>query len=186
MLRVSELYADEDTVFDNFKSSILFNLRCCIPGIVQSYNPSNNTIEVQPAIRERIIQEDGKIVYMQLPLLINVPVAFPRTADYGISFPIKKNDEVLVLFADNAIDNFWEKGSVQNPVESRRHDLSDGIAIPCTLSVPKATPAPNSSIVITSKGCSIEVGDSDIIFSAPSMSMAFSTIYSHIMGGGLE
>lgn len=46
-----------------------------------------------------------------------------------MTFPIKKDDECLVIFSDLSIDNWWESGNVQNPVEQRRHDLSDGMAI---------------------------------------------------------
>lgn len=114
-----------------------FRTRVAIPCIVQSYNSTQNTVECQPAIREEVIRDDNSTEYIQLPLLINVPVVFPNTGKYGIKFPINQGDEVLVIFADGAIDNFWLKGNIQNPVEARRHDLSDGIAIPCSLSLPK-------------------------------------------------
>lgn len=137
MLTVNQLYGKQNFVDDEIKKDISFNLRCCIPGVVQSYNPTNNTAEIQPAIREKIFLENGEARYVDLPLLINVPVAFPSSSSVFIKFPIKQGDEVLVLFSDLSIDNFWEKGKVQNPIESRRHDLSDGIAIPCRLSLQK-------------------------------------------------
>ena len=72
---------------------------------------------------------NGIIKYVQYPLLINIPILFQQVGGYVISFPIKKGDECLVIFSDLSIDNWWLKGNVQNPVEIRRHDLSDGIAI---------------------------------------------------------
>ena len=151
-LRVSGWTASENQIYENLINEAMFRTRCCIPCIVQSYNSANNTVECQPAVRERIINEDGTIQYIQLPLLINVPVVFPGSANFEIKFPLSKNDECLVFFSDLSIDNFWQKGSVQNPVEVRRHDLSDGMAIPCRMSLPRREVSPKASIVVDEKG----------------------------------
>ena len=151
-LRVSGWTASENQIYENLINEAMFRTRCCIPCIVQSYNSANNTVECQPAVRERIINEDGTIQYIQLPLLINVPVVFPGSANFDIKFPLSKNDECLVFFSDLSIDNFWQKGSVQNPVEVRRHDLSDGMAIPCRMSLPRRGVSPKASISVDSNG----------------------------------
>lgn len=151
-LRVSGWTASENQIYENLINEAMFRTRCCIPCIVQSYNSENNTVECQPAVRERIINEDGTIQYIQLPLLINVPVVFPGSANFDIKFPLSKNDECLVFFSDLSIDNFWQKGSVQNPVEVRRHDLSDGMAIPCRMSLPRRGISPKASITVDSNG----------------------------------
>lgn len=151
-LRVSGWTASENQIYENLINEAMFRTRCCIPCIVQSYNSANNTVECQPAVRERIINEDGTIQYIQLPLLINVPVIFPGSANFDIKFPLSKNDECLVFFSDLSIDNFWQKGSVQNPVEVRRHDLSDGMAIPCRMSLPRRSISPKASISVDSNG----------------------------------
>lgn len=151
-LRVSGWTASENQIYENLINEAMFRTRCCIPCIVQSYNSANNTVECQPAIRERIINEDGTIQYVQLPLLINVPVVFPGSANFDIKFPLSKNDECLVFFSDLSIDNFWQKGSVQNPVEVRRHDLSDGMAIPCRMSIPRRNVSPKASISVDGNG----------------------------------
>ena len=151
-LRVSGWTASENQIYENLINEAMFRTRCCIPCIIQSYNNANNTVECQPAVRERIINEDGTIQYVQLPLLINVPVVFPGSANFDIKFPLSKNDECLVFFSDLSIDNFWQKGSVQNPVEVRRHDLSDGMAIPCMMSMPRRKVTPKASIVVDGNG----------------------------------
>ena len=129
MLSIKTLFGTEDERKQSLKRSIGFETHVCLPCIVQSYDTNKRTIEAQPAIRERYIPEDGKIQYVQYPLLINVPVVFPSAGGYHIHFPIKKGDECIVVFSDLSIDNFWLHGNVQNPVEQRRHDLSDGLAI---------------------------------------------------------
>ena len=151
-LRVSGWTASENQIYENLINEAMFRTRCCIPCIVQFYNSENNTVECQPAVRERIINEDGTIQYIQLPLLINVPVVFPGSENFDIKFPLNKNDECLVFFSDLSIDNFWQKGSVQNPVEVRRHDLSDGMAIPCRMSLPRREVSPKASIIVDGSG----------------------------------
>ena len=44
-------------------------------------------------------------------------------------FPIVEGTECLVVFGDNCMDAWWQSGGVQNQIEKRRHDLSDGYAI---------------------------------------------------------
>lgn len=141
----------QSQINQNNAADIMFRIRCAIPAIIQSYDPGTNTVEAQPAIRERLVLEDGSIQYLNLPLLINVPVAFPSSGSAHITFPIGKGDECLIIFSDLAIDNFWTSGSVQNPIEVRRHDLSDGIAIPCSLSVVRAHGAGNGMNIQGSK-----------------------------------
>lgn len=158
-LRISQMQGSDAKVYENILSEAGFRIRCCIPCIVQSYNSENNTVECQPAIRERIIKSDNTTEYVNLPLLINVPVVFPYTGHCGIKFPIQKNDEVLVIFSDLSIDNFWEKGSVQNPIEARRHDLSDGIAIPCSLSLPKQGLTPTTMIELSGSNIAFKAGN---------------------------
>lgn len=158
----------QSQIDQNNAADIMFRIRCAIPAIIQSYDPGTNTVEAQPAIRERLVEEDGSIRYLNLPLLINVPVAFPSSGSASITFPIGKGDECLIIFSDLAIDNFWTSGSVQNPIEVRRHDLSDGIAIPCSLSVTRARGAgygmniQGSPVTIKSGQSSVEVAATTI------------------------
>lgn len=177
-MRLSDLYGNDITERDKLKSDVMFNLRCCIPCIVQSYNPVRGTVECQPAIREKIINQNEVTEYQNLPLLLDVPVAFPSSNSWSITFPIQKGDECLVLFSDLSIDNFWEKGNVQNPIEDRRHDLSDGIAIPCNLSLTKSRRV-NNGIYLSSSGSSILVESGDIVLTCLSGSLRLSDLIEH-------
>lgn len=129
MLTPKQLFGGDEQRNDAQRRNDAASLHVCLPCIVQSYNSKQRTVEVQPAIRERYIDESGKIQYVNYPLLINVPVCFPSAGGYHIHFPIKRGDECIVIFSDLSYDNFWLHGNVQNPVEQRRHDLSDGLAL---------------------------------------------------------
>ena len=112
-------------------------MRVACPGIIQSYDPDEMTVSVQPAIREHVVMDWNKVSTIEIPLLIHVPVVFPRAGDFIITFPIKPGDECLVVFGDRAMDAWWQSGGIQNPIEGRVHDLSDGYCILSPSSQPK-------------------------------------------------
>jgi hypothetical protein len=104
-------------------------IRVALPGIVQSFDPGAVTAVVQPAIRSVETDNDGNRVTKNYPLLVDVPVIFPRGGGCTLTFPVKAGDECLVIFADRCIDFWWQNGGVQEPVDDRVHDLSDAFCI---------------------------------------------------------
>lgn len=120
------------------------SLHTALPGLIESIDLSTQTVSVQPTIQfEKInVAKDGTITYtpVTLPLLIKVPLFFPRGGDYAITFPVKVGDECLVIFAERCIDSWWESGKVGPQIEFRMHDLSDGFAIVGFSSVPHVVP----------------------------------------------
>jgi hypothetical protein len=102
----------------------LKDLHTCLPGIIVSFDPATQTASVQPAIK-RIFTERGAV---NLPVCVDVPVAFPGGGDFWLTFPVKAGDECILLFSERAIDFWHANGGTQLPAEYRMHDLSDGIA----------------------------------------------------------
>lgn len=101
-----------------------------LPGIIESVDLSAMTCVVQAAIQAPINDENGDTTFVNLPLLLDVPIVFPSAGGFTITFPLAAGDEVLVVFGSRAIDAWWQSGGTQKPVESRMHDLSDAFAIP--------------------------------------------------------
>lgn len=116
-----------------------------LPGIVQDVDLVNMVVSVQPTIQGRIQNPDGTVQWVNLPVLIHVPIVFPSAGGFTITFPIAVNDEVLVVFSSRCIDSWWQSSGVQKPAEMRMHDLSDGFAIPGPRSVPRAVPGISST-----------------------------------------
>lgn len=100
-----------------------------LPGIVTSVNFDEVTCEVQPAIQGVVESSDGTLTPVNLPLLVDVPIVFPGAGGFTITFPLAAGDEVLVIFASRCIDAWWQSGGVQQAIEARMHDLSDGFAL---------------------------------------------------------
>ncbi|HIF5761049.1 TPA: Gp138 family membrane-puncturing spike protein [Raoultella ornithinolytica] len=109
--------------------AIMSAMRVSIPGIIQSFDPDAVTAVVQPAIKGVEHDESGAEVSVSLPLLVDVPVVFPRGGGCTLTFPVKEGDECLVIFADRCIDFWWQSGGIQEPVDGRMHDLSDAFCI---------------------------------------------------------
>lgn len=106
----------------------LANVWKTLPCEVVSYNSENVTVDVQPLIKIPVRQQDGSILTVNLPILLDVPVMFTCAGGFTITHPIQAGDECLVSFADRNIDLWWQSGGLQDPFDMRKHDLSDGFA----------------------------------------------------------
>jgi hypothetical protein len=100
-----------------------------LPGIVQSFDPDAMTVTVQPAVKGQFQDERGNAQSVDLPVLADVPVCFPCGGGFTLTYPVKKGDEVLVVFGSRCIDGWWQNGDVGERPDERMHDLSDGFAI---------------------------------------------------------
>lgn len=112
------------------RAALSNDLRVALPGIIQSFDPVSLTCEVAPAIRGAQMASDGAVSSVAYPLLVDVPVIFPHGGGCSLTFPLKKGDECLVIFADRAIDFWWQNGGIQEPVDARQHSLSDAFLLP--------------------------------------------------------
>jgi ribosomal protein L18E len=137
MRNIGERIGGQEESFRRLAEKIKNDIRVAIPGIVQSFDPVEQTVTVQSAIRERIRDQDGNMSFTDLPLLLDVPVMFPRAGGFVLTMPVVPGDECLVIFGDMCIDAWWSNGGVQNQIEKRRHDLSDGLAIMGVWSQPR-------------------------------------------------
>lgn len=128
MRKVDERAADETATLKIAMDCVSNNLRVALPGIISEWNEEQQTVNVQPVLRENV-NVRGQVGEMNIPLLVDVPVVFPSAGGYSFLCAPQPGDECLIVFADMCIDAWWQSGEVQSQVEKRRHDLSDGFAI---------------------------------------------------------
>ena len=107
-------------------SEIDSKLHTSVPGIIQSYDPEGPTVEVKPAMKKRYV--DGTI--LEYPTIVSVPVVFPRTARFQMTFPLEKGDGVLLVFSERSIEAWMKSGKASTPSNTTKFSLTDGIAIP--------------------------------------------------------
>lgn len=99
-----------------------------LPAIVQSFDQSVGTLTAQPSIQAKVTDKTGAAKWVNLPVLVDVPVCWQGGGGYTLTFPIAAGDECLIVFASRCIDAWWQSGGVQPQAELRMHDLSDGFA----------------------------------------------------------
>ena len=128
LLKYSERTKDIIELQKRMQDTFGINLRVAAPGIIQSVDYAKQICTVQLAIRERL-NINGTLQWAQVPILPDVPFFIYSGGNYCLTLPISVGDDCLVIFGDNCIDAWWQSGGVQNQVERRRHDLSDGFAI---------------------------------------------------------
>lgn len=133
----SQLLNDPETAVRYALDGRQAQLWTAMPAIVQSVDLSAMTIEAQPAIQGVQTNPDGSESFINLPLLVDVPICFPSAGGFTLTLPIATGDEVLIIIASRCIDSWWQSGGVGVPMEARMHDLSDGFAIPGPKSQPK-------------------------------------------------
>ncbi len=111
--------------------SFLGDLHTALPGRVEEYSPDAQKVDVKPLIKRRIVHEDGTELLEELPIIPDVPVLFPRSAGFFMSFPIVRGDLVMLHFVERSIDKYLEtEGEDTDPDEFRTHDLTDAVAVP--------------------------------------------------------
>jgi hypothetical protein len=108
----------------------LGEFRVCIPVRVERYDVSKGLVDVQPLIKNPRYDENGDRIAETLPVICNVPVEFPGAGGMRITFPIQKGDTGEVVFADLSLDIWLDRGGIVDPLDDRRHHLSDAIFRP--------------------------------------------------------
>jgi hypothetical protein len=107
--------------------SKLVDVHTAMPGVIQSYDPDTQTCDVQPSFKRKFI---GDNVAVLLPVITNVPVCWPRAGNCFIHMPLKKDDNVLIVFSERNIGAWLKYGGVADPKDVRKHHLSDAVVIP--------------------------------------------------------
>jgi len=111
------------------KKAITFSLtdvNTCLPGRIEKYDYAKQKADVKPLIKKLYV--DGTTE--ALPVIVNVPVVWPRGGGGSLTFPLEKGDGVLLVFSQRSLDTWLSKGGDTGPGDPRKFDLSDAIAIP--------------------------------------------------------
>jgi hypothetical protein len=137
----NQLLNDSETAARIMLDGRQANIWTAMPAIIESIDLEAMTIEAQPVIQGVVTDSTGAESFVNLPLLVDVPICFPKGGGFVLTFPLAIGDEVLIVIANRCIDSWWQSGGIGVPLEDRMHDLSDGFAIPGPYSQPEVVPA---------------------------------------------
>jgi hypothetical protein len=108
----------------------LLDVHTAMPAKVVSFSASDQTVVVQPMIKNVIKDPDGTELVESYPQLRDIPVLYPRAGGFVVAYPLAVDDIVTVLFNEWSIDNFREKGREDHPVHLDRHSFGGAVALP--------------------------------------------------------
>jgi len=114
-------------VLDAIIKKILLQVNTSMPGVVESINVGKGTVNVQPSIKRKYVKDEEVV---DLPILHNVPLAFPRAGEAALTLPVKKGCGVTLLFSQRSLDRWKSQGGTVDAGDPRHHNLADAIAIP--------------------------------------------------------
>lgn len=105
-------------------NTILAQVHTCVPGKVVSFDPGACQATVLPDMK--IKKPNGEM--LEYPQITGVPVVFPQASAQGatIAYPIKAGDGCLILFSEQALDQFLYERDTGTDL---RFDLSNALAI---------------------------------------------------------
>jgi hypothetical protein len=106
-------------------NEIFATLNCHQWGKINSFDKTTQSAKVEIQVKAK----KNETELIEYPVLLDVPVFFLQGGGAFIEFPVKKDDNCLILFNDRDLDNVWLTGNVKEPNSYRKHSLSDGIAI---------------------------------------------------------
>lgn len=116
-------------LFEEEAATIFRTLNCVKIGEIQSFDTVNQTATIK-ILHKKVNEYNLETRELEdYSLLEQVPVIVMGGGSSYISYPISPGDNCLILFNDFEIDGWWSTGEALPENFSRRHDLSDAIAI---------------------------------------------------------
>ncbi len=123
----------------------LGEVNVAVPGIVDRYDPAEQRADVRPTIRR--VYSDGE--RLDPPVIVDVPVLWPRSGGASLTFPVRRGDPVLLVVCDRSIERWLTQGGeLRSPGDPRRHSLDDAVAVPGLVPFSELDPAPPADDVL--------------------------------------
>jgi len=136
-------------------TSVLDQIHTAVPGRIESYDATTKKVSVTPLIR-KWLADDTKMAF---PVIDSVPVVFPSSEDFILSYPLKQGDGCLILFSERSLE-YWlsSSGEFVDPGDPRKFSISDAICIPGLFSFGKpGKVGTGNEFELLYKGASIKI-----------------------------
>jgi len=137
-------YSDLTDALKFFFRQMMKGLYVCIPGIIDSYNPTTKRATVHPAIN--LQDTEGETI--QQSSIANVPVSWPGGGGFSLLSPLPSGTPVSIFFSQRGITQFKEVFTEADP-GSGLFAKEDAFIIP-SFGALSVTPASTTGIVLQS------------------------------------
>jgi len=112
-------------------------MQTAFPAKVLGWDSGANTVRLEPQFVETWIRSDGETQHEDVPdgdaYIDNVPVLFPRSGSWSITFPIETGSFGMVICTKYSLDAFRNQGNRQDPGDLRRFTMSGAVFHPVNL-----------------------------------------------------
>ena len=97
-----------------------------MPGLIKSFDSTTKRAKVQMALKR--LKTDGTSISYEVQA--DVPIIFPSSKKYSLSFPLDPDDAVVVLFSQRGLEKFKVAYEESEPDKYGFFSQKDAIAIP--------------------------------------------------------
>lgn len=158
-------------------------IHTAMPGEIISYDYSTQKASIQPLLNRNWSSGSSTAPPNSInsfstpfPVLENVPVIFPRAGGASLTFPVVEGDTCLLLFMERSIDQWLTTGGQVTPLDPRKYDLSDGVAIMGLFPFSETSKATNNNdVLLTYNGSSFRIKQNGDIVIETSSKIALGT-----------
>jgi hypothetical protein len=147
----------------------LSDLHVALPGEVEAWDSSAQTVNVRPMVKRAVRTVSGARKLESLPVIQGVRVAYVCAGGFAIAHPMQVGDTGVLLFSESNMAQWLSSGEVSDPGDLRRHSLASAVFLPgLTTTDDKPTIATdgitlgtkNGSFVLKVKNNRVEIGGS--------------------------
>lgn len=172
-----------DEALRNFSN----DLHTCTVGVIDKYDPVKHVANIKLGNKrlfeklDPVYSPDGKsVIYeeVEVQTLLNVPVLFHSGGGIQLSFPLRRGDTCVVLFAEDDINNFRATGKPgTSPALINKFSWSSSLCIPAEVKNKTYSNNHDSEALVISSG-----GESDFVALAGLVKQGFEDLKTYIDG----
>lgn len=146
-----------------FEDAIKYNkINCCRVGIVDEYDANTRVAKVLIANKLELRQNNDGSVVTQDYAPIYAKVLFFGWKDIGITHPVLKGSEGILLFNDREIESWFINGNINNIAHQRAHSKTDAIFISGLLSLPNMVTTLQNSLHLFYNSTDVQLSDTGV------------------------
>lgn len=161
-------------------SAVVRDIHTALPGKIVSFDPEKSVAVVQPKGKYRT--EEGAA--LEYPVISDVPVLFPysQASDVGVTFPVKPDDNCLVVVSEIELDEWRSGAESEAPL---RFDLTSAIVVPGLMSLGNASiqkAVKENAVVVKAENVEIAVAGGKVYVKTGGVEMSVSGDGVSVMG----